>query len=106
MPDAAASNPWSAGQNAWPRADDGSVNPVTAGLWARTGSPAAAIAASKAALSTVLPTPVSVAVTKSPVTRGLRLRGARDGAVPLAVEGRARAVRIDAIWRRRAPRAG
>src|SRR3984885_6113198 len=64
MPAAAASSSWSGGQPA-PSAD-GSASPVTAGLYALTGSPSSAIAASSAALSTVLPTPVSVPVTNSP----------------------------------------
>jgi len=45
------------------------IEAVTTGLCAHTRSPAAAIAASSAALRIVLPTSVSVAVTRSPRMR-------------------------------------
>src|SRR4051794_26930942 len=62
-PAAAPSSSWSAG-----RPGSGSSSPVTTGLNAPTRTPSARSAAAMAAASTVLPTPVSVPVTKQPRT--------------------------------------
>src|SRR5438309_4708346 len=85
MPAASASSSWSGGQ---PCASPLSSSPVSTGLCARGRAPASAIAASSAALRTVLPTPVPVAVMKSPRTPASRALGrARDAGLALAVVG-------------------
>src|ERR1700737_4075715 len=81
MPLTAANSSWSGGH---PSAR-GSPSPVRTGLYARTRSPAAAIAASRAALSTVLPTPVSVAVTSRPRASAPRRALSRAGDLLLAL---------------------
>src|SRR6188472_491160 len=62
MPVAPASSSWSAGHSG-----SGSSRPVTTGLNARTGSPRARSVVAIDAATTVLPTPVSVPVTKTPL---------------------------------------
>src|SRR5437660_4259820 len=85
MPAASASSSWSGGQ---PCASPHSASPVSPGVRARGRAPASAIAASSAALRIVLPTPVSVAVMKSPRTPASRALGrARDAGLALAVVG-------------------
>src|ERR1700737_3667684 len=80
MPLTAANSSWSRGH---PSAR-GSPSPVRTGLYARPPSPAA-LAASGAALSPVLPTPVSVAVTSRPRASAPRRALSRAGDLLLAL---------------------